>query len=250
MKRGIAILLALVCLLGLCGCGHEHTWEEATCTQPMTCSECGKTQGEPNGHQWTEATCETPRTCSVCGETEGEPLGHSKGSWETIKEPTICSEGKEQVKCTRCGKILETRAVDAAAVEFRGGHFNFTRDEFVDFLSDKVNSSYTIGESKTTKDPYGGHMYYFAQSGTLKSALSLIDDSEGKVTKVIFWGKEKEVIYISIYAFSSMCGYEATEKSDTIFNDLDNKSSCTLNGLNIRFKNEGSDFMSFTITGA
>ena len=35
-----------VCFM-LTGCGHEHTWSEATCTEPKTCSECGETEGEP-----------------------------------------------------------------------------------------------------------------------------------------------------------------------------------------------------------
>lgn len=67
-----------------------HTWVNATCTEPRTCSVCGETEGEPNGHEWKEATCTEPRTCSVCGETEGEPNGHR---WKeaTTAEPKTCS---------------------------------------------------------------------------------------------------------------------------------------------------------------
>ena len=41
-----------VLLMGtlLTGCGKAHVWEEATCTSPKTCTECGITEGEASGH--------------------------------------------------------------------------------------------------------------------------------------------------------------------------------------------------------
>ena len=121
MKKRIFFLLALMMLVFLSGCGHEHQWTDATCTEPKTCSTCGETEGEPLGHTWTDATCTEPKTCSVCGETEGEPLGHT---WTdaTCTEPKICSvcgetEGEplghtwtdatctEPKTCSVCGEI-------------------------------------------------------------------------------------------------------------------------------------------------
>lgn len=71
-------------------CGHTHTWQDATCTTPRTCTECGETEGEPLAHSWVDATCTAPKTCSVCGGTEGEPLAHS---WvdATCTAPKTCS---------------------------------------------------------------------------------------------------------------------------------------------------------------
>jgi len=68
----------------------QHTWTDATCTAPKTCSVCGATEGEALGHSWTDATCTAPKTCSVCGATEGEALGHS---WTdaTCTAPKTCS---------------------------------------------------------------------------------------------------------------------------------------------------------------
>ena len=80
---------ALSCVL-LAGCGHEHTWTEATCTEPKTCSECGKTEGEALGHDWTEATCAAPKTCTRCGETEGEALAHTLTE-ATFQSPAVCT---------------------------------------------------------------------------------------------------------------------------------------------------------------
>ena len=55
---------------------HTCSFSDATCTEPAKC-ECGKTQGEALGHTWDNATCEAPKTCSVCKVTEGEALGHT-----------------------------------------------------------------------------------------------------------------------------------------------------------------------------
>ncbi len=127
------MLLALVMLLSLCGCGHEHTWveadcttpktcsscgategealghdwKEASCTEPKTCSRCGATEGEALGHDWKEASCTEPKTCSRCGATEGEALGHVFGDTVTLKEPSCTETGIEKSTCTRCGETVE-----------------------------------------------------------------------------------------------------------------------------------------------
>ena len=92
MKKNFVILLTMTLLIAgiLSGCGHEHTWREATCTEPRTCTECGDTEGNPLGHTWIEATCVSPKTCSVCGETEGSTIEHS---WidATCTSPKTCS---------------------------------------------------------------------------------------------------------------------------------------------------------------
>lgn len=73
MKKAFALFLILSLFL-LSGCGHEHSWQEASCTQPRTCTECGETEGEALGHSPTEATVWEPSVCSLCGEVLGEKL--------------------------------------------------------------------------------------------------------------------------------------------------------------------------------
>ncbi len=92
MKRKIAIVTLLV--LAMCvlsGCCLSHDWEDATCEEPKTCLECGKTEGEPLEHDWEDATCQEPKTCAECGETKGKTLRHD---WQdaTCGEPKTCSE--------------------------------------------------------------------------------------------------------------------------------------------------------------
>ena len=74
-------------------CAKGHTWKEATCTEPATCTVCGITTGSAKGHTWKEATCTEPATCTVCGITTGSAKGH------TWKEAT-CTE---PATCTVCG---------------------------------------------------------------------------------------------------------------------------------------------------
>lgn len=95
MKK-LSILLALLMLLTLLpGCGqHEHEWQNASCTEPETCSVCGETRGEALGHRWRGADCTTPETCARCGETRGEPLGHD---WQEAD----CTTPET---CSRCGE--------------------------------------------------------------------------------------------------------------------------------------------------
>lgn len=83
-------------LLFFTACGHEHTFSEATCTSPKTCTVCQYTEGEPLGHSYLDATCTTPKTCLRCGSIEGEPLGH------TVEIGT----------CTRCNVFINKELFD------------------------------------------------------------------------------------------------------------------------------------------
>ena len=62
--------------------------KKATCTETGVimhyCVDCGafldSEEISIQGHTWVEATCTEPKTCSSCGETEGEALGHIAGA--------------------------------------------------------------------------------------------------------------------------------------------------------------------------
>lgn len=78
MKRIFALFMAAVLMLILASCSScKHSWQEADCTTPKTCTLCGETRGTALGHLWMDATCTAPKTCSVCLATEGEPLEHN-----------------------------------------------------------------------------------------------------------------------------------------------------------------------------
>lgn len=80
MKKITALFAALAVMVSLCGCCMKHSWADATCTEPKTCTKCGATEGEPNGHlfsdwfveseDFAEMTRNLTRTCSACREVE------------------------------------------------------------------------------------------------------------------------------------------------------------------------------------
>jgi len=94
MKLRLILLFLVLAAVLLSACGHEHTWQSATCTEAKKCTECGESEGEPLGHSWGNATCTEANICSGCGETKGEPLGHK---WEEA----TCTAAKT---CAVCGE--------------------------------------------------------------------------------------------------------------------------------------------------
>ena len=98
----------------------DHSWADATCTSPKTCSNCGVTEGEPIAHTWAEATCTAPKTCFVCSTTEGEPIAHTWKEATCIAPKTcfICGTTQGELSahkpniagiCTICDKNLNRK---------------------------------------------------------------------------------------------------------------------------------------------
>ena len=107
-----------ICFI-LTGCCMSHDWKEATCTEPKTCTKCGKTEGEAQGHTWAEATCTNPKTCSICGKTEGEALAHT---WveATCAEPKHCNMCDETEGNTLEHVLTEANYQQASTCEVCG----------------------------------------------------------------------------------------------------------------------------------
>jgi hypothetical protein len=115
-KKFLAVLLALVMVLLLTGCGCDHEWQEATCTTAKTCPLCGEVEGAPLGHVWQAVTCEHPKTCTVCNLTEGEALGHD---WQeaTTEAPKTCAN----CKLTEGERIITDPRFTTASTKFLHG---------------------------------------------------------------------------------------------------------------------------------
>lgn len=98
-------------------CEGDHSWVDATCTEPKHCSACGTIEGEALGHDLVETTaqvdavCETPGTtavmdCTRCDYTEGGTTIAAPGhAWRKVmdtKQPTCTEEGETLYTCTTC----------------------------------------------------------------------------------------------------------------------------------------------------
>ncbi len=188
MKKFHILLLALAACLALAGCAKEHTWVDANCESPKTCSECGLTEGEPLGHTWQDATCENAKTCSVCAATEGEPLGHT---WQdaTCDAPETCT-----VCAATEGEALEHRLFAGAAEETSEGilytgsciscdaeNLSVTYEDWEAFLEDHLTGTWEYsmviidGEIYDLDEEYQSSYYVkFEEDHT--GTLSLGDD--------------------------------------------------------------------------
>lgn len=94
MKKKFNIIsMFIICIL-LTGCCFSHDWQEATCTEPKTCSKCGEIEGEALEHSWVEVTCSAPKTCSICGESEGQALEHilTEANYQQASVCQVCGE--------------------------------------------------------------------------------------------------------------------------------------------------------------
>lgn len=74
-------------------CRSGHTWQEATCAKPKTCSICGITEGVNLSHNWSIATCSKPAVCSLCGEQNYRAMKAHKYDEKGIC--SVCGETKQ-----------------------------------------------------------------------------------------------------------------------------------------------------------
>ena len=64
-------------------------------------------------HSWIDATCTEPRTCEWCGETEGEALGHDYIEYDGEAEPTCTEAGFIHYECANCGDSYDDEVAPA-----------------------------------------------------------------------------------------------------------------------------------------
>ena len=123
-----------------------HTWVDATCTAPKTCSVCNATEGEALGHTWVDATCTTPKTCSVCNATEGEALGHTEAV-DAAVDATCTTAGKTEGKhCSVCNEVLVAQEEVAAL----GHKYDNACDASCNVCNEqRTPAAHTYGEWKT-----------------------------------------------------------------------------------------------------
>ena len=85
---------------------HTHSFGQATCTQPATCS-CGATQGTALGHNEVVDSAVAP-TCTSAGKTEGKHCArcHTVLVAQSTIPATGHTEPNSEGKCDTCGAQL------------------------------------------------------------------------------------------------------------------------------------------------
>lgn len=89
----------------------SHSWKDATCTAPKTCTKCGATEGNAASHNWSDATCTAPKTCTKCGATEGSTAKHNYSDGAC----TVC--GAEDPNVPFTGNVWVTKIVRTGSSE-------------------------------------------------------------------------------------------------------------------------------------
>lgn len=81
----------------------EEVRRTSEATQEVIPTEEPATQAHT--HTWSEATCTSPKTCTTCGATEGSALGHdfSVDKPEDVYNPDKVIVG---CKCSDCGEVF------------------------------------------------------------------------------------------------------------------------------------------------
>ena len=90
-------MLCVICSIFLYSCDspgsnnppqHIHSWVDATCTAPKTCSTCNTTTGNVIPHNYNVGIC------TMCGILEGDPIYHEH---QDDKNDDKCDTGNESV---------------------------------------------------------------------------------------------------------------------------------------------------------
>ncbi|MDE6635462.1 MAG: hypothetical protein K2K09_02510 [Lachnospiraceae bacterium] len=78
VNKGTAVVTAQVDKKKLkCKITVEHSWQEASCIMPKTCTSCGSISGTMLGHSFSTATCTDESRCTRCGVLGATALGHN-----------------------------------------------------------------------------------------------------------------------------------------------------------------------------
>ena len=138
-------------------CGHHYCYAEVSISPScyeesivnMKCQQCGYTYEEiiPIEHTWVDATCTEPKKCmiEICGATEGEPLGHDPDEWGYCR---VCNEQVRTIELkTSISEIYldnkpETCTITIEGLERENG---YCPDIYVNYCNNSI-VNYSWGE--------------------------------------------------------------------------------------------------------
>ncbi len=125
---------------------HEHSYSDEWSINSENhwhACECGEAS-EQAAHTWVEATCESPKTCSVCGYAEGQALGHTVVDIPAVSATCDKDGATAGKKCSVCDEIIEAPEVIPAT-----GH---TAEDIPAVSATCVNDGATAGKKCSVCD--------------------------------------------------------------------------------------------------
>jgi hypothetical protein len=132
--------------------GHVHSWKDATCSAPKTCSTCGATTGNTIEHKWKDATCTTAKTCTSCGTTSGNALGHNYT--DKVTAPTCTESGYTTHTCARCKNSYQ----DATTAAIGHAYKETSNTATCTSAGTKTETCSNCGHNKTSTSKATGHV--------------------------------------------------------------------------------------------
>ena len=188
------------------GSALAHNYKPATCAAPETCSVCGATKGSATPHNWNAATCAAPKTCTQCGATDGSALGHNYMEGKC----TVCAHQQENYHALNSGKWTASAAASNMNWAAYNVEIDFTAcfamylygedvNNFDQAFKDELLNDYQQGSDAVKM--INGTLYYFGAGGggamtytEQGNTISLSIEGEAKITLERIAGDQLKIV--------------------------------------------------------
>ena len=173
MKPYVSMLLVFVILLTLCACGdtstitttaapqtttsstgpvHSHSYQNADCTTPKTCSECGHIRGDALGHDYANGVC------NRCGEADSTYKPLSGTDWRI---DCFNTDGSQM-------EYIVLRFNEDGTAEFGAGIYDRLAD-----VPEEERDDFMLNEDNWYD--YSGEIYYYAGFGVYSPLVYTVE---------------------------------------------------------------------------
>ena len=198
----------------------EHTYADATCTTPKTCTECGATEGEvnPSAHKYIENVwvssqeghwqkCENcDHTTSVVAHSDNSPTDHKCDVCEFVMSE--CEDANDDNICDTCGENL---AFTITFVDYFRGKTTatFGKDEAITFPTlDTESYSFNL-EFMGWADATGAivESATATENATYTAKYKVTGFKDGSLQMSVEYGAEGDIVlYITLFVYADTKG--------------------------------------------
>jgi len=192
----------------------QHSWKNATCTEPMTCTVCGKTEGIEKGHNYTQkvvtpATCKNTGImnykCTVCGDSFNETISKTtKHDYKRyITNATYAKAGSVVVKCSICGTVKSRSTIAILKPK---------TTKISKLIAKKKSLVVKIKRNKSVT----GYEIQYSFKKNFKSAKKVTLKKNSSISKTIKKLKSKKTYYVRVRTYKTHKGkkyYSAWSKA-------------------------------------